>query len=410
MNDDRDRAVVITGVGLITALGPDRETTWDALKHGQTGARDLDSPVLGPGFAGFQCPRPLSVEVDPALDLLERAADQALADAGLDGAGRDLDPDRAAVLLGLSKGGVRNLSRAHETVRSGRLEDRALAGVWSGSWPSAGASAVSARYGFRGPCLAPIAACASGLVATLQAVDLLRRGDCDVALAGGADASLEPVLLAAFRRMKVLARVEGDPARAVRPWDIRRSGFLIGEGGAVLVLERIDRARARGVRPYAELAGGAIGSDAHHETALDPDPAGLARVILRALADAEMTPADIDAVNVHGTATLSNDPLECRALRRALEGEADRLACSANKAQIGHLLGAAGSAELAIAALSIRDGFAPPTLNLDDPDPACDLDGTPIVGRDLPIRALLKLSIGFGGHLAAAVLRSVAQS
>jgi 3-oxoacyl-[acyl-carrier-protein] synthase II len=404
MKDDRDRAVVITGVGLISALGPDRETTWHALKQGRTGARSLDSRILGPGFAGFPCPRPPSIEVDPALDLLERAADQALADAGLNGAGCDLDPDRAAVLLGLSKGGVRNFSRTHEMVRSGPLEDRALARVWPGSWPSMGASAVSARYGFRGPCLAPIAACASGLIAALQAVDLLRRGACDVALAGGADASLEPILLAAFRRMKVLARVEGDPARAVRPWDVRRSGFLIGEGGAVLVLERIDRARARGLHPYAELAGGAIGSDAHHETALDPDPAGLARVILRALADAGMTSGDLDAVNVHGTATLSNDPLECRALRLALGAEADRLACSANKAQIGHLLGAAGSAELAIAALSIRDGFAPPTLNLDDPDPACDLDGTPHSGRSISIRAALKLSIGFGGHLAVACL------
>jgi 3-oxoacyl-[acyl-carrier-protein] synthase II len=403
----RDPAIVITGIGLITSLGPDRESTWDALKRGRTGARKLEIPGLGPGFAGFPCPRPPSTEVDPALDLLERAADQAMADAGLDGPGRDLDPDRAAVLIGLSKGGIRNLCLSHEIVRSAPANDRALARAWAGSWPSAGASAVAARHGLRGPCLAPIAACATGLVAALQAVDLIRRGACDVALAGGADASLEPILLAAFGRMKVLARVEGDPSRAVRPWDLRRSGFLIGEGGAVLVLERLDRARARGVRPYAELAGGAIGSDAHHETALDPDPAGLARVIRRALADAGMTSADLDAVNVHGTATPSNDPLECRALRLALGTDAGRLACSANKAQIGHLLGAAGSAELAIAALSIRDGFAPPTLNLDDPDPACDLDGTPLVGRHLPIRAILKLSIGFGGHLAAAILRKV---
>ena len=413
MTDDRDRAIVITGIGLITALGPDRESTWDALKRGRSGARKLEIPGLGPGFAGFPCPRLPSAEVDPALDLLERAGDQAMADAGLDGPGRDLDPDRAAVLIGLSKGGVRNLARAHEMVRSARTDDRALARAWSGSWPSAGASAVAARHRLRGPCLAPIAACATGLVAALQAVDLIRRGASDVALAGGADASLEPILLAAFRRMKVLARVEGDPSRAVRPWDLRRSGFLIGEGGAVLVLERLDRARARGVTPYAELAGGrAIGSDAHHETALDPDPASLARVILRALAtDSGMTPADLDAVNVHaGPRPCPNDPLECRGLRMALGLDADRLACSANKAQIGHLLGAAGSAELAIAALSIRDGFAPPTLNLDHPDPACNLDGTPIVGRPLPIRAILKLSIGFGGHLAAAILRKVAPS
>ena len=347
----------------------------------------------------------MASDSDPALEYLTRASDEAMLDARVAGSGLDLD--RGAVLIGLSKGGVRSLSRARDMVRSGQFEEAELARAWMRSWPSSGASMVAARYGFGGPCVAPVAACATGLVAALGAADLIRRGACDVALVGGADASLEPILLAAFRRMKVLARSEGDPRRAVRPWDEGRSGFLVGEGGAVLVLERLDHARARGVRPYAELLGGAIGSDAFHETALDPDPTGLARVIARALLDAGMSPADLDAVNVHGTATLVNDPLECRALRLAFGPEADRLACSANKAQIGHLLGAAGSVELAIAALSVRDGYLPPTLNLDHPDPACDLDGTPHAGRPRPIRNLLKLSLGFGGHLAAAVLGRV---
>jgi len=405
----RGRAVVITGIGLVTALGPDRESTWEAMKRGRSGARRLELPGLGGDHAGFPVPRPVSAEVDPTQDLLGRAADQAMADARLGGPGLDVDVDldRAAVLVGLSKGGVGSLARVHGMIRSGSWDDPTLARAWAESWPSSGAAAIAARYRFRGPCLAPIAACATGLVAALQAADLIRRGACDVALAGGADASLEPILLAAFRRMRVLARPGDNPRHAVRPWDRRRSGFLVGEGGAVLVLERPDHARARGVTPYAELAGGAIGSAAHHETALDPNPAGLARVIRRALADAGMTPDDLDAVNVHGTATLSNDPLECRALRLALGDAAGRLACSASKAQIGHLLGAAGSAELAIAALSVRDDYAPPTLNLDDPDLDCDLDGTPHLGRDTPIRAILKLSIGFGGHFAAAILRKV---
>jgi 3-oxoacyl-[acyl-carrier-protein] synthase II len=239
----------------------------------------------------------------------------------------------------------------------------------------------------------------------LQGTELIRRGACDVALAGSADASLEPLVLAAFRRMKVLAH-DDDPARAVRPWDRKRSGFLVGEGGALLVLERAEAARGRGVVPYAEIAGGALGADAHHETDLNPDPAGLAYVIRRALANSGVRPDEIDHVNVHGTATRANDPTECRALRLALGDAAHRVACSANKSQLGHLLGAAGAAELAISCLSLRDGFVPPTLNLTDPDPACDLDATPLVGRSRPpIRAALKLSIGFGGHLAAAVLR-----
>src|SRR5262249_39585030 len=161
----------------------------------------------------------------------------------------------------------------------------------------------------------------------------IRRGACDLAFAGAADSSLEPLVLGAFRRMGVLARVEGDPAAAVRPWDRERSGFLVGEGGAILVLERADHARARSILPYAELAGGAYGSDAYHPTDLDPDPSGLAALIVRALEAADVAPAEVDHVNVHGTATRPNDPLECLALRRALGPHADAVSCSANKAQ-----------------------------------------------------------------------------
>ncbi len=359
-----------------------------------------------PGYAGFpvRWDRSMPPEADPAHEFLIRAADEAMRDADVRRSG--IEPERSATLIGLSKGGVRSLSRADELIRSGTDDRGSLAQAWMRSWPSSGANLLAARYGFLGPCVAPVAACATGLVAALQGAALIRRGACDLALVGGSDASLEPILLAAFRRMKALARVD-DPQIAVRPWDRDRSGFLVGEGAAVLVLERLDHARARGITPYAELAGGAIGSDAYHETGLNPDPSGLARVIAQALEASGLGPSEIDAVNVHGTATLGNDPLECRAIRRAFGPEADRLACTANKAQIGHLLGAAGSAELAIAGLSVRERFVPPTLNLDHPDPACDLDGTPRIGQARPIRAILKLSIGFGGHLAAAVLRSV---
>ncbi len=320
-----------------------------------------------------------------------------------------IDRERAATIIGLSKGDLRQLSELREALGPGESDtERSL--PWANAWANFGASVISGTWDLRGPSLAPVAACATGLVAALQAADLIKRGVCDLALAGAGDFSLGPLVLGAFRRMGVLARVEDDPGRAVRPWDKRRSGFLVGEGAAVLVLEREDHARARGVRPYAELAGGAFGADAYHETNLNPDPSGLAHLIGRALANAGVSPEEIDHVNVHGTATRTNDPLECRALRLALGEHAGRVACSANKSQIGHLLGAAGAAELAITCLAIRDGFVPPTLNLDDPDPACDLDGTPHVGRAMPIRAALKLSIGFGGHLAAAVLRSVSGS
>jgi 3-oxoacyl-[acyl-carrier-protein] synthase II len=406
--------VVVTGIGLATGLGPTRETTWSAIQAGRSAARVLALPGESRPYLG--CPSALAEAIrreddprEPALALLGDLTAEALDDARLksdpDAFPATYDPARAAVLVGLSKGGIRTLARMHRMVLEPRSDPGMIASLWSTVAPSAGADLVARRAGFEGPRLSPIAACATGLVAVLQGVDLIRRGVCDLVLAGSADASLEPFVLAAFRRMKILAH-DDDPRRAIRPWDRTRSGFLVGEGGALLVLERGDRATRRGVVPYAEIAGGALGADAHHETDLNPDPAGLAHVIRQALADSGVFADEIDHVNVHGTATRANDPTECRALRLALGAGVERVACSANKSQIGHLLGAAGAVELAIACLSIRDGFLPPTLNLTDPDPACDLDATPLVGRPRPIRAALKLSIGFGGHLAAAVLRS----
>ena len=225
-----------------------------------------------------------------------------------------------------------------------------------------------------------------------------------MAIAGAADASIEPLILAAFRKMKVLADPGLDPRSALRPWDRDRSGFLVGEGGAILVLESGDHAKRRGALGYARILGGASGSLASGMTGLGPDPTDLSRLIERAIGRSGLTASKIDHVNVHGTATRSNDPYECRGLKTALGTASNHVACTANKGQIGHLLGASGVVELAITALSIRDGFRPPTLNLDHPDPDCDLDGTPLIGVARPIRTALKFSIGFGGHIAVAVL------
>lgn len=333
-----------------------------------------------------------------------KAAIEANRDASLNE--RPCDPERAACVVGMSKGDLRRLANLRPRVVRDEPEGKLIGGLWFCS-PSGPAAVLSKVFKLQGACLGPVAACATGLIAALQGADLIRRGCCDLVMVGAGDSSLEPLLLGAFRRMGVLAHVgEGDdPSRAVRPWDRNRSGFLVGEGAAVLVLEREDHARARGALPYAEFCGGAFGADAYHMTNLNPDPSNLAGLIGRALDNAGVEPSEVDHVNVHGTATKANDPLECQAIRLAFGTHADRLACSANKAQIGHLLGAAGAVELAFTALAVRDGFVPPTLNLDDPDPLCDLDGTPHVGRSLPIRAALKLSIGFGGHLAAALLR-----
>ncbi|WP_406701039.1 beta-ketoacyl-[acyl-carrier-protein] synthase family protein [Singulisphaera sp. Ch08] len=411
--------VVVTGIGLWTGLGVDRESTWNAIRAGETAARALSDELSGPGRRDVGCPLLLeeghTVGSDGrTLSIVARTAAEALADAGLTTSDQTqpgaltVASDRVATLIGLSKGCMQNLDRLARAGHDPAMiaDGPSHSWIWEHlCWPNAGASLIAARYDLLGPCLAPVAACATGLVAVLQGAELIRRGVCDVALAGSADASLQPLLLGAFRRMGVLARSDGDPSRVARPWDRSRSGFIVGEGGAVLVLEREEHARARGILPYVEVAGGALGADAFHETTMNPDPAGLAALIGRALTHSGISASELDHINVHGTATRVNDPIECRAIRLALGHDANRVACSANKSQIGHLLGAAGAAELAITCLAMRDGFVPPTLNLDDPDPACDLDGTPHTGRSTPIRSALKLSIGFGGHLAAALLR-----
>lgn len=399
--------VVVTGIGLATPLANDREGSWAALRAGKTSfwpLRPAKCPDDPPHYGGVTRRRDrFRPGVDPVFGIVKNLAVEASLDAGAAFGPEGFDPGRVATLVGLSKGRVITLGNVADRLRDAR-GPRAI--PWIYCWPNVAAGQISRLFSLCGPSLSPVAACASGLIAAIQGADLIRRGACDAAFVGAADASIDPLIMSSFRRLKVLARVEdGDPSRAVRPWDRRRSGFLAGEGGAILFLERDDHARARGVLPYAEFAGGAFGSDAYHLTDLNPDPTGLAHLIGRALRGSEASPSDLDYINVHGTATRQNDPLECRAIRQALGPHADSVSCSANKAQIGHLLGAAGAAELAITCLAIRDGFVPPTLNLDDPDPDCDLDGTPHVGKGRDVRAALKLSIGFGGHLAAAVLR-----
>jgi 3-oxoacyl-[acyl-carrier-protein] synthase II len=410
----RPPAVWITGIGLVAPSAPEGagpEAAWRSLRDGHARPSPLEprDPAHGPRHHGFPAPfrKRFDAGFDPLPRIVEAAAIAAAHDAGLGPRASAHDPDRAAVLFGLSKGRMLRQEAVFERWRANPADDADLAYYWPRLGANEGARRIARLLRTRGPCLAPVAACATGLIAAIQGADLIRHGHADVAFVGAADASLTPFLLGAFRRLKVLAPVDvgDDPARAVRPWNRDRRGFLVGEGGAVLVLERAEHACARGALPYAEFAGGAMGSDAHHLTDQDPNPSGLAHLIALALRNANLAPADIDHVNVHGTATRSNDPLECRAIRRAFGPHADGLSCSANKAQVGHLLGAAGAVELAFTALAIRDQFAPPTANLTDPDPACDLDGTPLVGKPREIRAALKLSLGFGGHLACAVLR-----
>jgi 3-oxoacyl-(acyl-carrier-protein) synthase len=275
---------------------------------------------------------------------------------------------------------------------------------WWEQWlPNTACAMVAADYDLRGPRLSNSTACASGSIAVLKAVRAIRDDQCDIALAGSSEA-IHPLFAAGFYNMGVLADHE-DPTQACRPFDANRTGFVMGEGAAMFVLELFEHAQERGAAIYAEILGGRILSDARHVTSLDADTDVLAELIRYTLKDSALVPRDVTYVNAHGTGTKQNDLLESRGIRAAFGRAAGSLSVSANKAMLGHLVNASGSVELAITALALRDGFAPPTLNLTEPDPECDLDCVPLVGRAQPLEHALKLSIAFGGHLAAIAIR-----
>ena len=267
------------------------------------------------------------------------------------------------------------------------------------------ASEIAKVFDLGGPLLTPCAACATGLVSIIRGVELIRDRACDVVVAGSADSSLHPAYLAAYRRMGVLAPAGDDPASSCRPFDARRSGFAVGEGAAAIVLEDIDHARKRGATILAEVLGAGLTSD--NDTLIDVDPAGrsLGRAIRDAVHRSHVRPEEIDAASLHGTATRLNDLCETNALKLALGDHAHRVSCFSLKGAIGHLMGAAGSVETATLIQAMQHQVVPPTMNLETPDPECDLDYTPGQARSRHIQTALKLSLGFGGTCAAIVLR-----
>lgn len=389
--------VLITGIGLVTPLGADRESSWQAIRAGQNGLRSVRLRDGGMVVGG---PVPIKREDHPNWihRLAQRAAGEAVQDAGLDL--ERLDRDRAGCVVGSSG------CPSEPVISRIRANNSESGSYWEAAFPNIAASVVAARFGLYGPLLSPAAACATGLISVLRAADCIQDGSCDVMVAGCADASLDRFNVSGFRRMRVLA--DGSkcpPEQAARPFDRRRSGFAIGEGASMFVLERLSHALYRRARIYAVLAGGHMGADAYHVTHLNPDPSHLAWHISRTLHRAGVSPAEVDYINAHGTGTLQNDLAEARAIHQAFGPVAGKVRLSAVKAMIGHLLTAAGGVELAITALAVRDGFIPPTINLTEPDPEIGLDCTPLSGIAYPIRTALKLSIAFGGHFGAAVLR-----
>ena len=401
-----DRRVVVTGLGMVTGLGGDRESSWEGIRRGSTGIRRLRLKETGGGerdWLGASAGRWVRNGRDPVLGLGMRASEEALADAGLAG-GEKFDGRRAACTLSTSKGGLATVLAEHRRLLEGgspsaKLIEEGHAGALAGI--------ASRRFGLEGPSCATVAACASGLHSIIHGYHLIHEDEADVVLSGASDASLLSLLLGSYESMGVLSRGLEDPEGAVKPFDRERDGFAVGEGAGVLVLESLGSARRRGARVYAEVAGWARGAEAYHLTSMAARRSQLGRLLAEALERAEVSARELDYINAHGTATKENDILETRAIHEALGREAGRVAVSSIKAATGHLLGAAAAVEAVVTVLAMRDGYIPPTLNLRNPDPECDLDYVPLVGRKKAVRTAACTSAGFGGQIGVVVFKGV---
>lgn len=398
-------AAAVTGIGLVTPVGRKPAEFFDALLAGRSGVRAvpedhaahgwLEAAGIAPHIEGREVLPPTETRcVDRFVLLALAAADDALADAGIV-VGRDVDPRRVAVVLATGGGGLETFEQ-----QSHRRLDRGRPGVspylLPGMLSNMATARVAIKHGIRGYSSAIVTACAAGAQAVAEALRLIRSGDADVVVCGGSESSLHPTIAAAFTNARALAHGWSDPEQSSRPFDARRNGFVLGEGSAVLVVERAAHADARGAGGYADLTGWGGSTDAHHPTMPRPDGEGAADSMRSALASAGLDPSDVGYVNAHGTGTKLGDTAESAALRSVFGGH--QPAVSSTKGSTGHLLGAAGAVEAVVTALAVARGLLPPTVNLDDPDPACALDHVRGSGRTTPLRAALSNSFAFGGH------------
>lgn len=391
--------IVITGIGMLASVGLDRESVWQAVQSGQSnfgflrGMRGIeDGKIVG---ATVELDEPLEGRLK-ALPMCERAADEAVADSGLDL--NLVDQRRFGCMIAGHMGDTRWMDQQFD-LPSG---DTGKYNWWEQWLPDTACSMLARRYGALGPKFCHSTACASSLVSVLTAARAIRDGQCDIALAGGGD-SIDPMFVAGFDRMRVLAK-DDDPSRACRPFDRSRKGFVFGEGAGMFVVERLGHALRRGARIYAQISAAKSLAQAHHVTSLDADSDALVHLMGLALNEAGLRPGDVGYINAHGTGTEQNDAAEAKGIQRVFGADIGQTCVSATKSSLGHMINAAGAVELAITALAMRDGFAPPTLNLNDPDPVCNFDCLPLVGRTNQFQHAMKLSLAFGGHLVAVLL------
>lgn len=412
---DRDPAarVVVTGIGCVSPLGMSVDETWDAAVDGRSGA----AAITAFDTEGFPSTIAAEVKGEPDLgDVPERdarrmdrfvkfalaAAREALESSAL--VVTDDERDRIGVAVGSGIGGLETLT-ANQTVLDARGPRRVSPFMIPMSISNMPSGLISLQYGLRGPNLCHVSACATGAHSIGESMHVLRRGDADVMLAGGSEAPILPLGLAGFAAMKALTTRNDEPERASRPFDRDRDGFLIGEGAAVLVLETLAHARARGARVLAEVSGYAATADASHMVAPDPQGTGAARCMRLAIESAGLRPEAVEHVNCHATSTPAGDPTEVMALRSVFGAHAERLAVSATKSMTGHLLGAAGALEAVFCIKAIGTGLIPPTINLEHVEEGCELDHVTGKARPQPISTALSNSFGFGGTNAALIFR-----
>jgi 3-oxoacyl-[acyl-carrier-protein] synthase II len=413
---ERPRRVVVTGMGAVTALGNDVDTTWSGLVAGRSGIARIAS--FDPSRLDVQIAAEVK-DFDPS-DILDRkeirrtdryiqfalvCARQALSQAGLPGRLDEATAARAGVIIGSGLGGVATLFD-NVLLMGERGPDRISPFFIPMGIANVGAGQVAIATGAIGPNFATVSACATGGHAIGEAWETIRRGDADLMIAGGVEAGIHEATLGGFASMKALSRRNDDPPAASRPFDTARDGFVVGEGGATLVLEALEHAEARGAAPLAELVGYGATADASHITLPAPGGVGAVRAARRALDKAALAPAEIDHLNAHATSTPEGDRAELQAIRTLFDAHAPRVAVTANKSMLGHTLGAAGAIEAIATIMAIRTGRVPPTINLADPDPSgAGLDLTPNVAATRPIRAAVSNSFGFGGQNTALVFR-----
>ena len=407
------RRVVVTGIGLVSSLGIGTEANWAALNAGQSGigtitkfdAAAFATRIAGEvkGFDPLQFIDKKDVKkMDVFIQYAIAAADFAMTDAHL-----TITPEQAprtGVFIASGIGGFTTIEREHKALLEGG--PRKISPFFI---PSAiinlAAGQVSIRFGAKGPNSATCTACSASAHAIGDAYEIIRRGDADVMIAGGSEAAITPMGIGGFGAMRALSTRNDEPARASRPFDVDRDGFIVGEGAGVIILEVLEDAQRRGAKIYAELVGYGMSADAYHITAPSEDGDGAFRVMNAAMKSAGITPSQVDYINAHGTSTPHGDRIETIAIKRGFGDHARKVAVSSTKSMTGHLLGAAGGLEAGITALAVYHQVAPPTINLDRPDPECDLDYIPNTKRAFKIEYALSNSFGFGGTNAALLLK-----